>query len=73
MSNPGEFLQVCADGKIWLYCNKCNEAKNFNDVDHITCVESESYRGPEPWWHDTRVFQCRECGTEQQSKLEYYP
>lgn len=73
MSNPGEFLQACSAGKIWLYCAECDEAKNFNAVEHVTCIENENYWGPEPWWHDTRVFNCRECGSEQQSKLEYQP
>jgi len=73
MSNPGEFLQACADGKIWLFCAQCEEAKNFNAVEHITCLENQSYWGPEPWWHDTRVFTCQDCGTEQHSKIEYQP
>ncbi|MCK4621741.1 MAG: hypothetical protein KAT62_05940 [Desulfuromonadales bacterium] len=73
MSNPGEFLQACADGKIWLFCSKCNEEKNINDVEHIDCIGNENYWGSEPWWHDTRVFNCRECGTRQESQIEYVP
>ncbi len=73
MSNPGEFLQACADGKIWLFCTKCNEVRNINDVEHLDCIGNESYWGPEPWWHDTRVFKCKECGTQQTSAIEYVP
>ena len=73
MSNPGEFLQAAAAGKVWLYCKQCNEPKNFNDVEHVNCIENENYWGPEPWWHDTRVFKCKDCDTEQESKIEYVP
>jgi hypothetical protein len=70
MSNPGEFLQACADGRVWLYCAQCDSAKNFNQVRHINCIGNPVYWGPEPWWHDTRVFECPDCSTEQQSLIE---
>ena len=73
MSNPGEFLQACADGKIWVYCSVCADAKNINDVENIDCIGHESYWGDEPWWHDIRVFKCPDCETVQQSKIEYQP
>lgn len=73
MSNPGEFLQAGADGKLWLYCHECDEAKNFKDVEHVDCVANENYWGDEPWWHDTRIFKCTDCGSEQSSKIEYVP
>ena len=73
MSNPGKFLQACADGKIWVYCAECQDAKNLNAVEHIDCIGHESYWGDEPWWHDVRVFKCPDCETVQESKIEYYP
>lgn len=73
MSNPGAFLQACADGNIWVYCGQCQQAKNLNAVEHVDCIGHQSYWGDEPWWHDTRVFKCHDCGTEQQSPIEYHP
>ncbi|PLX88625.1 MAG: hypothetical protein C0619_12265 [Desulfuromonas sp.] len=73
MSNPGEFLQACADGKVWLYCAGCEQVKNFNDVEHVDCIENPACWDPEPWWHDTRVFNCPVCNTQQKSKLEFQP
>ncbi len=70
MSNPGDFLQACADGRIWLFCSQCNEAKNFNDVEHLASIENPSYWGPDPWWHDTREFNCPDCSTTQQSVIQ---
>lgn len=70
MSNPGEFLQACADGKVWVYCAECNEPKKLNSVENIDCIGNESYWGDEPWWHDIRVFRCRDCGSVQESKIE---
>lgn len=73
MSNPGEFLQACAAGKIWLFCDRCQAVKNLNDVVTIDCVGHPSYWGNEPWWHDTRIFHCPDCDTQQQSAIEYHP
>ncbi|MFO7811631.1 MAG: hypothetical protein R6V21_01580 [Pelovirga sp.] len=73
MSNPGEFLQACAAGKIWLYCATCRDAKNLNLVKHLDCIANPSYWGNEPWWHDIRVFNCPDCSTQQQSQIEYHP
>lgn len=73
MSNPGEFLQACADGKIWVYCSECQDAKQLNLVENIDCIGNEHYWGDEPWWHDTRVFKCPDCQTVQESKIEYQP
>lgn len=70
MSNPGEFLQACAEGKVWLFCAACDQVKNFNDVEHVDCIENPACWDAEPWWHDTRVFNCPDCQTQQQSKLE---
>jgi hypothetical protein len=70
MSNPGEFLMACNDGRVWLHCSQCNAPKRFNDVEHLDSFENPTYWGPEPWWHDTRVFRCPDCGTVQQSTLE---
>jgi hypothetical protein len=71
MSNPGEFLQACADGRIWLYCENCDEPKNFKTIQrHIDSIGNPAYWGPEPWWHDTRVFECPDCATEQHSLIE---
>lgn len=73
MSNPGEFLQACAAGKIWVYCSQCQAAKNLNAVESIDCIGNALYWGDEPWWHDTRVFRCPDCGEVQESKIEYQP
>lgn len=73
MGNPGEFLQACADGKIWVFCDSCQQPKNLNQVEHIDCIANQSYWGAEPWWHDTRVFNCHDCGTRQQSQIEFQP
>ncbi len=70
MGNPGEFLQACAEGKVWVYCSYCNQAKKLNAVETIDCIGNESYWGEDPWWHDTRIFRCCDCQTEQKSKLE---
>ena len=70
MSNPGEFLQACAAGQVWLFCDVCSEPKNFNSVRHIDSIGNPAYWGQEPWWHDTRVFECPDCKTEQKSLLE---
>jgi len=71
MSNPGEFLQACANGQVWLYCRHCDEPKNFNRVRrHIDSIGNPAYWGAEPWWHDTRVFECPDCTTEQSSLIE---
>jgi len=69
MGNPGEFLQTCAAGKVWLFCSQCDTAVNFNAVEHLDCIENPHYWGPEPWWHDTRVFRCPLCLGKQQSVL----
>ena len=73
MSNPGKFLQACADGKIWVFCDCCQEARTLHQVEHLDCIGNESYWGSEPWWHDIRVFNCPDCGTTQQSPIEYQP
>lgn len=73
MSHPGEFLQACAAGKIWVYCPRCQDAKNLNLVQTLDCIGHESYWGNEPWWHDTRIYICPDCGTTQQSGIEYQP
>ena len=70
MSNPGEFLQACADGKVWVYCPLCKGAKQLNMVETIDCIGNESYWGDEPWWHDVRVFKCCDCRTVQKSEIE---
>ena len=70
MSNPGEFLQACADGHIWLYCETCGDPKNFNDVKHLDSIGNPNYWGTEPWWHDTRVFECPDCESTQRSLIE---
>ena len=67
---PGEFLQACAAGEVWLFCKTCQEAKNFNTVEHLRSIENPAYWGPEPWWQDTREFRCPDCGGVQQSALE---
>ncbi|PLX84862.1 MAG: hypothetical protein C0617_06540 [Desulfuromonas sp.] len=69
MSNPGEFIQACAAGKVWVFCKNCDAPRNFNDVEHIRTVENPSYWGADPWWYEMRVFRCPDCGTEQQSPL----
>ncbi|BCA80584.1 hypothetical protein [Desulfuromonas sp. AOP6] len=69
MSNPAEFVKACVDGKVWLFCSECQESKNFNDVEHIDSEGHPSYWGTEPWWHDTRIFKCRDCETVQRSTL----
>ncbi len=71
MSNPGEFLQACAAGKIWVYCDHCQAAKNLNEVEHIDCIGNELYWGDAPWWHDIRVYKCPDCGEVQESTIEY--
>ena len=73
MSHPGEFLKACAEGKIWVFCDCCQVAKNLNQVEHLDCIGNQSYWGSEPWWHDTRVFNCPDCGTTQQSLVEFQP
>ncbi len=70
MSNPGEFLQACADGKVWVFCSECDEAKQLRHVKSLDCIGDENYWGPEPWWHDIRVFECCDCHTVQESKIE---
>ena len=67
---PGAFLQACAAGEVWVYCKTCQKAKNFNDVEHLRCIENPSYWGNEPWWQDTREFRCPDCGSVEQSVLE---
>jgi len=69
MSNPAAFLMACNEGRVWLHCSQCNAPKKFNDVEHLDSYENPAYWGPEPWWHDTRVFKCPDCGTVQQSTL----
>ena len=70
MSNPGEFLQAGAEGRLWLFCDTCREPKNFNTVRHLDSIGNPAYWGDEPWWHDTRVFECPDCGSEQRSPIE---
>lgn len=67
---PGEFLQACAAGEVWLYCKRCRQTRNFNAVEHLRSIENPSYWGPEPWWQDTREFRCPDCGSVQQSNLQ---
>lgn len=69
MSNPGEFFQACSEGRLWLHCKQCNEIKQYNDVEQIDSIENPSYWGMEPWWHDTKVFKCPDCGTIQHSVI----
>ncbi len=69
MSNPGEFFKACSEGRIWLHCNQCNETKQYNDVKHLDSIENPTYLGPDPWWYDTKVFVCPDCGTTQQSVM----
>ncbi|MBN1958038.1 MAG: hypothetical protein JXQ81_01765 [Desulfuromonadales bacterium] len=73
MANAGEFLQACANGQILVYCSECQDAKKLNDVENIDCIGNEFYWGDEPWWHDIRIFKCPDCGSVQESKIEYIP
>ena len=73
MSNPGEFLQACAAGLIWVYCESCAAPRNLNAVENLDCIGNEAYWGDEPWWHDIRVFRCPACGEVQRSRIEYQP
>lgn len=73
MSNPAEFIQACADGKVWLFCKNCNEARLFKDVEHVGTVENPTYWGSDPWWHEIRIFKCPACKEQQQSTIHYEP
>ncbi|PLY02949.1 MAG: hypothetical protein C0624_07415 [Desulfuromonas sp.] len=69
MGNPAEFIQACVEGRIWVFCKKCQEARDLNSVKRIDTIGHPSYWGDEPWWHDTQVFNCPVCNSEQQSTI----
>jgi len=69
VGNPAEFIQACVEGRIWVFCKECDEARNLNEVERIDTIAHPSYWGAEPWWHDTQVFNCPVCGSRQQSTI----
>jgi len=69
VGNPAEFIQACVEGRIWVFCKECQEARNLNSVERVNTIGHPSYWGDEPWWHDTQVFNCPVCNSEQQSVI----
>jgi len=69
VGNPTEFIQACVDGKIWVFCKTCDEARNLNAVERLDTIGHPSYWGDEPWWHDIQVFKCPVCNSQQQSSI----